>query len=84
MNWTELRPKLREQYGNRFGFYNDKYRSGIRRIKIRCNGIDGDEMKQFILEQDPTLNVEEWDWTPYISEGAINCKVNCIVIRYNE
>jgi hypothetical protein len=34
MNWIELRPKLQEQFGRTFSFYNDKYKSGIRRIKI--------------------------------------------------
>ena len=34
MTWIELRPKLREQFGNNFSFYNDKYKSGVRRIKI--------------------------------------------------
>jgi hypothetical protein len=34
MTWTELRPKLQEQFGKTFSFYNDKYRSGKRRIKI--------------------------------------------------
>ena len=80
MNWTELKTKLREQYGNTFGFYNDKYRSGTRRIKIRCNGLDQTEMKQFILKQDPNLNVNKYWWHPYGS----SCAVECITIHFNE
>ena len=37
MNWISLRIKLREHFGNNFNFYNDKYRSGKRRIKIRTS-----------------------------------------------
>jgi hypothetical protein len=34
MTWDKLRIKLREQFGRTFSFYNDKYKSGVRRIKI--------------------------------------------------
>jgi len=61
MNWNELRPKLREKFKNNFTFYNDMYRSGTRRIKISCNVSKRSEIKQFILEQDPTLNVSEYE-----------------------
>jgi len=60
MNWNELRQKLRDEYGNYFTFYNDKYRSGKRRIKINCSFIGVKEMKQFILEQDSSLDVNEY------------------------
>lgn len=40
MNWTQLRLKLRKEFGNQFGFYNDKrsttsknIRYGSKRIK---------------------------------------------------
>jgi len=34
MNWTELRIELRQRFVDNFSFYNDKYKSGKRRIKI--------------------------------------------------
>ena len=55
MNWFELRPLLREKFGSDFGFYNDVYRSGIRRIKIV--NADRKEMINFIKEVAPNLNV---------------------------
>lgn len=84
MNWTQLRPLLREQYGNKFGFYNDKYRSGKRRIKIRCNGVNQSVMKQFILEQDSSLEMYDYDFIPFIGNGAMNYRANCIVIYFND
>ena len=80
MNWTQLRPKLREQYGNKFGFYNDKYRSGKRRIKIRYNGVDSNELKQFILKQDPNLDVNDYDWKQGMSYGV----VKCVTVHFSE
>jgi hypothetical protein len=55
MNWTELRPKLREKYGNRIGFFNDKYRDGTRRVKIY--GVDQNKMKQQVSEISGELKV---------------------------
>jgi hypothetical protein len=78
MNWTELRPKLRKHYGNRIGFYNDKYRSGTRRVKIY--GVDPNEMKQFIHEQDPNLNVSDYDWMHMCSTHTIKC----VVVNFSE
>ena len=81
MIWSELRVKLREKFGNEFTFYNDKYRSGKRRIKISCNRVNRDEMKQFILEQNSSLDVNEYD-SLYRSCGFHICK--CLTIHYSE
>ena len=78
MNWTELRPLLRKQYGDKFNFFNDKYRSGKRRVKIY--GVDPNEMKQFIHEQDPNLNVSDYDWTHMWSTHTIKC----VVVNFSE
>jgi hypothetical protein len=72
MNWTQLRVKLRKEFGNQFGFYNDKYRSGVRRVKIY--GMDLKELKQFIREQDSNLNVSDYNW------GT----VKCVVVNFSE
>ena len=58
MNWTKLRPKLREQFGNYFSFYNDKYRSGKRRIKIGYQYPY--KMLSYIKEIAPELDVKTW------------------------
>jgi len=78
MNWTQLRLKLRKEFGNQFGFYNDKYRSGVRRVKIY--GMDLKELKQFILKQDPNLNVNDYNWRHY--SGVYTMK--CITIHFSE
>jgi hypothetical protein len=56
MNWTELRPVLREKFGKDFTFYNDVYRSGTRRIKICC--LNPSDMCFFIKCLDPKLDVK--------------------------
>lgn len=55
MNWKELRPMLRKKFGNDFYFYNDLYRSGIRRIKI-CTSKFSD-MYSYIKCLDPKIDV---------------------------
>ena len=76
MNWIQLRLKLRKEFGNQFGFYNDKYRSGTRRVKIY--GMDLNELKQFILKQDSNLNVNDYNW---LRRGR---PVNVITIHFSE
>jgi hypothetical protein len=78
MNWTELRPKLRKEFGNQFGFFNDKYRSGTRRVKIY--GVSQDELKKFILKQDVSLNVNDYDWKQDWSCST----TKCVTIHFNE
>ena len=78
MNWTELRPKLRKHYGDKISFFNDKYRNGTRRVKIY--GVDPNEMKQFIREQDPNLNVNDYDWVQGMSCGV----VKSVTIHFSE
>jgi hypothetical protein len=56
MNWTELRPVLREKFGKDFTFYNDVYRSGTRRIKIDC--VNPYEICIFIKELCPELDAK--------------------------
>jgi hypothetical protein len=56
MNWIELRPILREQFGHTFHFYNDKYKSGNRRVKIRCYSM-GDKRKQEMYDLIKNLDV---------------------------
>jgi hypothetical protein len=78
MNWTELRPKLREQYGDKISFFNDKYRSGTRRIKIY--GVDPNKIKRFIRKQDSNLIVNDYDWKQYWS-----CSITkCVTIHFSE
>ena len=78
MNWTQLRVKLRKEFGNQFGFYNDKYRSGVRRVKIY--GMDLKELKQFILKQDSSLNVNDYDWKQDWSCSTMKC----VTIHFSE
>ena len=56
MNWTELRPVLREKFGRDFYFYNDVYRSGVRRIKI--GSTNPDEICDFIKVLCPELDTK--------------------------
>ena len=56
MNWIELRPVLREKFGSEFNFYNDKYRSGVRRIKICCSNPS--DMCSYIKRLCPELDVK--------------------------
>jgi hypothetical protein len=61
MNWIELRPLLREQFGNVFHFYNDIYKSGNRRVKISCysmNNTRRQEMYNFIKSLNVNINVK--------------------------
>ena len=79
MNWIQLRLKLRKEFGNQFGFYNDKRRNGVRRVKI-YGTIDRTELKQFILKQDSSLNVNDYNWKHY--SGVYIMK--CITIHFSE
>jgi hypothetical protein len=56
MTWTKLRIELRQRFGSHFGFYNDKYRSGIRRIKIETH--QPQEFYSYIKEIAPELDVK--------------------------
>lgn len=56
MNWTELRPILRQKFGRDFHFYNDGYKSGTRRIKI-CTS-DAFAMCSFLKNTYPELDVK--------------------------
>ena len=56
MNWKELRPLLRLEFGNEFSFYNDLYKSGIRRIKIHTSTPN--EMLAFIKTLSPELDTK--------------------------
>ncbi len=57
MNWIELRPILREQFGHRFYFYNDVYKTGNRRVKISCYSISRQEMYDFIKNLDVSIDI---------------------------
>ena len=76
MNWIQLRLKLRKEFGNQFGFYNDKRGNGVRRVKIY--GMDLNELKRFILKQDSSLNVNDYNW---LRRGR---PVNVITIHFSE
>lgn len=76
MNWIQLRLKLRKEFGNQFGFYNDKRGNGVRRVKIY--GMDLNELKRFILKQDSNLNVNDYNW---LRRGR---PVNVITIHFSE
>jgi len=77
MNWTELRVKLKQQYGNNVGWYNDKRAVG-RRVKIW--GVSQSELKSFIVQQDKSLNVNYWNWE---SSGRMSrCK--CVTVNFSE
>ena len=57
MNWIQLRPILRDRFGNGFYFYNDGYRSGNRRVKI-CSYKNRSEIFNFIKKITPELDVK--------------------------
>jgi hypothetical protein len=78
MNWTELRPLLRKHYGDKISFFNDKYRSGTRRVKIY--GMDPNKIKRFIRKQDPNLIVNDYDW---MYGGGIRT-IKCVTIHFSE
>jgi len=75
MNWKTLRPLLRQNFGQNFMFYNDLYKSGTRRIKIRSNSTE--EIYKFIKNAHPELNVniyEEWVWGNVFNSVTIHYK----------
>ena len=59
MTWAKLRPKLRGQFGNYFSFYNDKYRSGKRRIKIST--AYPQDMITYVKQISPELDIKQWN-----------------------
>jgi hypothetical protein len=63
MNWKTLRPVLRNKFGENFEFYNDLYKSGTRRIKIRV--INAVEVFNYIKSLDPTLDVKLYKTVSY-------------------
>ena len=63
MNWKTLRPALREKFGKDFAFYNDLYKSGTRRIKIRVNNAV--EVLNYIKSLDPKLDAKLYYTTSY-------------------
>jgi hypothetical protein len=69
MTWTKLRPMLREQFGNSFSFFNDKYKSGKRRIKIGVG--DTQDVIGYIKSIAPELDVKQY-------------KMYTITIHYNK
>ena len=74
MIWTELRLKLREQFGRMFSFYNDKYKSGKRRIKIGT--YYPYKFLSYIKEIAPELDVKIW--VPYPGAEPL------VTIHYNK
>ena len=66
MNWKTLRPLLRQNFGQNFGFYNDLYKSGTRRIKIRTDIKDVDKIFNFIKNISPELNVNIYEETVFL------------------
>ena len=62
MNWTELRPLLRIKFGKDFGFYNDLYKSGTRRIKIYTHNPEG--IYSYIKGLNLQLDVNYYKETP--------------------
>ena len=74
MNWKTLRPLLRQEFGQNFMFYNDLYKSGTRRIKIRSNNTEG--IYNFIKNISPELNLNIYNETVY------NHNFNSITIHY--
>jgi len=63
MNWKTLRPILREKFGQEFTFYNDLYKSGTRRIKIRVTNAV--EIFNYIKSLDPKLDVNLYETTSW-------------------
>jgi hypothetical protein len=74
MNWKTLRPLLRQEFGQNFGFYNDLYKSGTRRIKIRTHNVE--DIYNFIKNISPELNLNIYNETVY------NHNFNSITIHY--
>lgn len=76
MNWKTLRPLLRQEFGQNFGFYNDLYKSGTRRIKIRTDKQDVDKVFNYIKNTCPELNVNIYE------ENVFLYSFNSITIHY--
>ena len=76
MNWKTLRPLLRQEFGQNFGFYNDLYKSGTRRIKIRTDKQDVDKIFNYINSICPELNVNIYEETVFLHN------FNSITIHY--
>jgi hypothetical protein len=76
MNWKTLRPLLRQEFGQNFGFYNDLYKSGNRRIKIRTDIKDVDKIFNYIKSICPELNVNIYEETVFLHN------FNSITIHY--
>ncbi len=76
MNWKTLRPLLRQEFGQNFGFYNDLYKSGTRRIKIRTDKQDVDKIFNYIKNISPELNVNIYEETVFLHT------FNSITIHY--
>ena len=74
MTWDKLRIELRQRFGSHFGFYNDKYRSGIRRIKIETH--QPQEFYLYIKEIAPELDINLYK--PYPGSR------NRVTIHYNK
>jgi hypothetical protein len=66
MNWKTLRPLLRQNFGQNFMFYNDLYKSGTRRIKIRTDIKEVDKIFNFIKNISPELNVNIYEETVFL------------------
>jgi hypothetical protein len=75
MNWTELRVKLKKKYGSDVSWYNDKRTVG-RRVKIW--GVKQSELKEFISQQDESLNVKEYNWKCGMSSRK------CVTVNFSE
>jgi len=76
MNWKTLRPLLRQEFGQNFGFYNDLYKSGTRRIKIRTDIKDVDKIFNYIKTTCPELNCNIYNEETYM------VNYNSITIHY--
>ena len=74
MNWNALRPLLRQEFSKNFMFYNDLYKSGTRRIKIRTHNIEG--IYNFIKNISPELNLNIYQ------EEVWGNRFNSITIHY--
>jgi hypothetical protein len=78
MNWTELRVKLRKQYGNKIRFFNDKRSNGKRRVKI-YGSVNNKTLKRFIQKQDSNLEIHDHNWALGNGHGTIKS----VVIYFN-
>ena len=76
MNWKTLRPLLRQEFGQNFGFYNDLYKSGTRRIKIRTDIKDVYTVFNYIKNTCPELDVNIYEKNVFLYS------FNSITIHY--